>query len=81
MGTPSILLHQNGRQRVVISKRDDGFFSYQAERLVPVYTDEMAERLDDYSKQWVPDGGPATICETLEIAEREAAALLGSFSV
>ena len=61
-----------GKQRVLIVMRSDGLFSYEEERLVPVYDEEMVEQLNDNKAVWVPLSHGLTLCDSLEDAEREA---------
>jgi len=61
-----------GKRRVLIVQRPDGLFSYEEEELISVYDAELAERLQDYQTVWCPVGHGLTLCESQEVAEREA---------
>jgi hypothetical protein len=64
--------HPNGQQRVLIVQRENATFGYEEEQRVHVYEDdEMRAKWPEMF--WSRSGQyPLCICETAEIAEREA---------
>lgn len=65
------LRHPDGKRRVLIIQRENGFFGYEEETLEYVYDGEMRMLCRDM--YWVrPSQNPFSICDTPEAAEREA---------
>ena len=64
-----VLLSSDGKRRIQIVQRADGYFGFNEQYWYrSIYEGEIL------SEGWAALGGPASICETMEIALREARA-------